>query len=126
MARLFEQPPVTTPDVTERLATGKAATPTSNITIANFVTWLQDVALSFLKPASNLSDLPNKETARINLGVYSRSQLDGYLDDKADKSNVLELDNESSYTPTMNYHPVTKKFHTDDIHATRGRLYTQP
>lgn len=29
---------------------------------------------------------------------------------KADKTNVLELDNTTVYTPTLDYHPVTKKY----------------
>lgn len=32
---------------------------------------------------------------------------------KADKSNVLELDNVASYTPTLSYHPATKKYVDD-------------
>ena len=32
---------------------------------------------------------------------------------KADKTNVLELNNTTSYTPTADYHPATKKFVND-------------
>lgn len=32
------------------------------------------------------------------------------LDRKADKTNVLEKDNSTDYTPTQNYHPATKKY----------------
>lgn len=32
---------------------------------------------------------------------------------KADKTNVLEKDNTTSYTPTANYHPATKKYVDD-------------
>lgn len=32
------------------------------------------------------------------------------LDAKADKTNVLEKDNTTSYTPSQNYHPATKKY----------------
>jgi hypothetical protein len=34
--------------------------------------------------------------------------------DKADKSNVLELDNTDEFTPTADYHPATKKY-VDDV-----------
>ncbi len=34
---------------------------------------------SALKSANNLSDLPNKETSRTNLGVYSKSETDAKL-----------------------------------------------
>jgi len=33
--------------------------------------------------------------------------------DKADKTNVLELDNTTTYTPTADYHPATKKYVDD-------------
>jgi len=36
---------------------------------------------------------------------------------KAAKTNVLELDNTSSFTPTGNYHPATKKYVDDEIGA---------
>lgn len=32
---------------------------------------------------------------------------------KADKTNVLEKDNTTAYTPTLDYHPATKKFVVD-------------
>lgn len=75
--RLFEQP-VETPagtiaDENMRLAYGKASTPTLNITIANFVTFiLSKVTLSYLKISNNLSDLLNAATSRINLGAANR------------------------------------------------------
>jgi hypothetical protein len=33
---------------------------------------------------------------------------------KADKTNVLELDNAAVYTPTADYHPATKKYVDDN------------
>ena len=54
------------------------------------------------------------------LHSQNSSQLDGhngsyyatksYADTKADKINVLELDNTTPYTPTENYHPATKTY----------------
>lgn len=35
---------------------------------------------------------------------------------KADKSNVLELDNTSSFTPTADYHPATKEYVDDNVY----------
>ena len=37
---------------------------------------------------------------------------------KADKINVLELDNTDSYTPTLDYHPATKKYVDDNSGGT--------
>ena len=36
---------------------------------------------------------------------------------KADKSNVLELDNVTAFTPTADYHPATKKYVDDSVVA---------
>lgn len=37
------------------------------------------------------------------------------LDLKSDKTNVLEKDNSTDYTPTQNYHPATKKYVDDTL-----------
>jgi hypothetical protein len=39
---------------------------------------------------------------------------------KADKSNVLELDNTSAFTPSLDYHPSTKKYVDDAIVSVGG------
>lgn len=39
---------------------------------------------------------------------------------KADKNNVLELDNTDSYTPSANYHPATKKYVDDAVSQAWG------
>lgn len=44
---------------------------------------------------------------------------------KADKSNVLGLDNIASYTPTTTYHPATKKY-VDDAVISIGALTDAP
>jgi len=106
MARIFEQGEVTTPDTTEKLASGKSGSPTSNITIANFVAWLNTV-LGFFKLSSNLAD-GDAPAMRTNLDVYSTTEVDNELDLKADRTNVLEKDNTNFYQPASNYHPATK------------------
>lgn len=119
MARLFEQSEETTPgDLTTRIAIGKTSTPTKNITLTNFIAWLNSV-LSFLKLSNNLSDVPDKTAARSNLSVYSQTYLNTQLNLKADKDNVLELNNQDSYTPTSNYHPATKLY-VDSIILYKG------
>lgn len=105
--RLFEQGGDTTPDTSYRIASGKAGTPEVNTTFGTLVTWLESV-LGFLKITNNLSDLNNKTTARTNLSVYSISDSDAALLLKADKTNVLQKDNTTAFTPTSNYHPGTK------------------
>ena len=79
--RLFEQTEDNDPALSMRLAFGKVATPTANITMQNFVTWLLG-KLAFLKVANNLSDLANASTARTNLAVYSKTETDTLLSAK--------------------------------------------
>lgn len=76
--KLFEQTEDTNPTLSMRLAFGKVATPTGNITLQNFVSWLLG-KLAFLKVANNLSDLDNAATARSNLAVYSKTETDTLL-----------------------------------------------
>ena len=79
--RLFEQTEDTNPALSMRLAFGKVATPTGNITLQNFVNWLLG-KLAFLKTASNLSDLDDPADARTNLSVYSKTETDNLLNAK--------------------------------------------
>jgi hypothetical protein len=50
-------------------------------------------------------------TTDLNKPISSNTQT--ALDAKADKTNVLELDNTTSFTPSADFHPATKKY-TDD------------
>lgn len=107
--RLFEQGGDVTPSLDMRLASGKSGTPTVNHTWQTVLTFLQS-SLDFLTKSSNLNDLPNKATARTNLSVYSKSESDALLLDKADRSNVLLLDNTTPFTPDNPYEPATKNY----------------
>lgn len=111
--RLFEQSTETTPgNLSDRLGYGRAGVPTKNITWTNLLAWLNSV-LSFMKPSNNLSDVDDVATARTNLDVYDATTIDNALYLKADKSNVIEKDNTTTYTPTQDYHPATKKYVDD-------------
>lgn len=54
-------------------------------------------------------------TSLTRVKNYITSAISG----KADKSNVIEKNNTSSFTPTGNYHPATKKY-VDDTVATHS------
>lgn len=58
-------------------------------------------------------DIQNEVTdlwSRVSTTEWDITDLES---DKADKANVLELDNTTAYTPTLDYHPATKKFVED-------------
>lgn len=116
--RLFELSQATPTDDMV-LATGKALTPSINITWTNLYALLL-TKLGFLKTASNLSDLTNAATARTNLGTYSTAQIDAAVDAKATlyqagSGAALGVANTAVYTPSSNYHPATKKYIDDKI-----------
>lgn len=108
-----------TPTTDYRFAFGKVGFPSLNIAVTDFLTWLNG-ALSFLKPSSNLGDLADKPTSRTNLEVYSTTETDNLVDGKADVysdsalDGALKANNTSSYTPTLDYHPATKKYVDDN------------
>lgn len=45
---------------------------------------------------------------------YTKTETDNLLDNKVGKSNVLEKDNTTTFTPTADYHPATKKYVDDN------------
>jgi len=77
-SRLFEKttesPDGTISDPTMRLAYGKASTPTLNITLTAFITWIvaQLTSLFFMKGSNNLSELTSPATARQNLNAANK------------------------------------------------------
>ena len=54
-------------------------------------------------------------TSDMNKPISSNTQT--ALDGKADKTNVLELDNTGSFTPSADFHPSTKKYVDDTVGA---------
>jgi hypothetical protein len=125
--KLFEQTENTNPNTLQRLGFGRAGQPTENMTLANFLTWLGS-RLTFLSKAQNLADLPNKTTSRTNLGVYSTSQVDSALNAKANiyptSGGALKTNNTSSFTPSADYHPATKKYVDDNLEGLLFKGYS--
>ncbi len=63
---------------------------------------------------SNDGDILNLQSGKADKAdTYTETEVDTLLDAKADKTNVLELDNTDAFTPTADYHPATKKFVDD-------------
>lgn len=58
----------------------------------------------------NLTVNHSKDSDRLNGQEASYYSTKVYADTKADKTNVLQLDNTTEYTPTADYHPTTKKY----------------
>ena len=78
---------------------------------------------------STLSDIDTSSTIQSQLDgksstshihddrYYTETEIDTQLGLKSDKTNVLEKDNTTSFTPSADYHPATKKFVDDSIVA---------
>jgi len=118
MPELFDQSENTNPNLAQRIAFGRALNATENMTFTNFITWITG-KLGFFKISSNLGDPGrNVTTMRSNLGVYSTLQVDTALLNKADKfptsGGALKTNNTTSFTPTTDYHPATKKYVDDN------------
>jgi hypothetical protein len=86
---LFDQSVVSYISDNQRVAIGRPGEQTYNQTFAAHKNQLNN-QLSFLKPASNLSELTNKAVARTNLDVFSKSEISGSY---ALKSYVDSQDN---------------------------------
>lgn len=114
--RLFELDGTEDPDTSLRLALGKANTQSVNIKLSSFLTWLFS-KLGFLKIKNNLYELKGaaeSAKARSNLGVYSTTQVNGYLAQKATlfqsgSGQALGVNNTSPYNPSGDYNPATLK-----------------
>lgn len=72
----------------------------------------------------NMTVKHSADSTKLNGQEASYYATKAYADTKADKSNVLELDNTTAYTPSEDYHPATKKY-VDDVKdvATWGHIY---
>jgi len=54
--------------------------------------------------------------------VIINNDITDLNNDKADKNNVLELNNETEYTPLTDYNPVTKKYVDDEVDLLNERI----
>ena len=118
--KLFELNENTTPADSKRLAIGDASSGAENITLANFYNRLM-TKLGFLKVANYFSEYSGNPTAQTtaqnNLDIYSKGQTDTAIGSKSNKSNVIEKDSTTPYTPTLGTHPVNLKVITDKFPA---------
>jgi surface protein len=116
----------------------ETATNTGGTTLTDFIEYTigtqggsSSVSSGALLKANNLSDLIDVPQARINLVLENVDNTTDAnkpvsiaqqtaLDLKADKTNVLELDNTTAFTPTADYHPATKKYVDDEAVQSNG------
>lgn len=118
--RLFEQSLVAEADLDNyadwRIALGGSGLPTWNMTLSLFKTYCQatlDSSLYLIK-GNNLSDVENKATARQNLNVYSKSEVDtlienlysasGYVASVSSfNSSATPIDNPVTFIPSIDF-----------------------
>lgn len=117
--KLHSQGGDVTPELSNRVASGKSGTNVVNSSWQTIVTWLNG-ALAFLKTASNLADLNDVAVSRTNLDVYSKSENDSAISDKANVADVLTKTNTVTYNPASDYNPATKKY-VDDFPYMKGK-----
>lgn len=112
--RLFEQTLVDENDIDRyadwRIALGCAGLPTWNMTLSLFKTYCQSTLDSslYLIKGNNLSDVDNVATARQNLNVYSKSEVNSLIGNLYSASGYVST--VSSFTPSSSTpldNPVT-------------------
>ena len=108
--------PEGTPTDNEFVAYGTPTTPSGQIKMSNLYTLLMS-KLGFFKVSNLFSEIFGNTSAmtsaRANIGVYSTSEVQGLVTQRALKSNVIEKDSTIAFTPTIGTHPVNKKFIDD-------------
>lgn len=125
---LFTLPENNTPSNDWRIAIGKGLTAARNMTLTAFYALLES-KLNFLKKSSNLSDIASPATARTNLGVYSKAEVDAKVGTGAEllqpgSGKVLGLANafDPSINPALPYAPATQGYAVSKGFILKGRL----
>ena len=101
------------PSDSVKIAMGTETTPATNITLANFYALLMS-KLVFFKVSNLFSEIFGNSTAmaaaRGNLSVPSISEMLTGDSARALKTNVIEKDSATPFTPTIGTHPVNKAY----------------
>ena len=100
-------------------ASGTVSTDEDNINIINTYSNLGIV------PTDTQEDYNTAADTQIGTNVTNIGTNTSGLTSKAAILNVLELDNTSAYTPTLDYHPSTKKYVDDEIAAMPSVVVTE-
>ena len=108
------------PSDSVKIAMGTETTPATNITLANFYTLLMS-KLGFFKVSNLFSEIFGNSTAmaaaRANISTPSVLEMKTADNLRALKTNVIEKDSTSSFTPSLPTHPVNLKVITDKFPA---------
>lgn len=67
----------------------------------------------------NIVTLMNRLSEAEGLAEENETDIQALYEEKADITNVLELDNEDEFTPSSDYHPATKKY-VDNVAGASG------
>ena len=115
------------PSDSVKIAMGTETTPATNITLSDFYTLLMS-KLGFFKVSNLFSEIFGNPTAmaaaRGNLSVPSISEMLTGDSARALKSNVIEKDSTTPYTPTLGTHPLNLKFIQDKFRFGTFRYLT--
>jgi len=112
--KIFEQQTNNNPDVTKRIAFGKADAISENMELANLLVWLKN-NLGALIASNNLSDIGNPVEVRGNLDVPSNDDLTNALSGLAElldpgSGKVLGINNTVDFTINSPFQPVHKSY----------------
>ena len=105
-------PPITNADIIIGLINDELGNQDWQTGGSNFTPSAGDYTTDEITETVNKVFVTPSEKTLISTNVSAISALDS---SKADKSNVLELDNTDSFTPLADYHPATKKYVDDNV-----------
>jgi len=101
------------PSDAKKLAMGDGSSTDTNITLGNFYTLLMS-KLGFFKISNYLSEIFGNTSAmsavRANIDVPSIGEMTTADNLRAMKTNVIEKDSTTTYTPYLSTHPTNKKY----------------
>jgi len=98
-------------------ASGGSSVDSVNGQVGTVFLTADDIPAGSTNQITSIADI-NQISANLSEIEQNTDAIDDLESGKADKTNVLEKDNTTAYTPTLDYHPATLKYVNDNAGGT--------